>query len=150
MDDLDAQILAILQREGRASIASIAERIGLSEAPTWRRVRRLEEEGWITGYGARVDRRKLGEHVFAIVSVRFASHELDLAEGFADRVCEMPQVVTCHNVTGEVDYILSVSTRDLEDYERFSRALRAIPGVVSIQTHISLREVKPGGAGLPR
>lgn len=148
MDEVDAQIMAILQSEGRASVASIAERVGLSEAPTWRRVRRLEEEGWITGYGARVDRRKLGHLVFAIVSIRFASHELDLAEGFASRVREMSEVVTCHNVTGEVDYILSVSTRDLEHYEQFSRTLRAIPGVVSIQTHISLREVKPD-ASLP-
>lgn len=141
-DTIDLHLLRLLQEDGRRSIASLAEEVGLSEAPTWRRVRRLESEGWITGYHAIVDRRKAGLDVLALVSVRFASHELEVADRFAELVGAMPEVMSCHNVTGDVDYQMTVLTPDLESYERFTRKLRSIPGVVSIQSHLSLREIK--------
>ncbi len=142
LDETDRNILRQLQQEGRASVASLADRIGLSEAPAWRRVRKLEEEGYILGYHASVSRRALGLDVHAIVSVRFSSHDLSVADRFAEAIQAMPEVMSCHNVTGDVDYILDVVTQDLATYERFSLKLRSIPGVTSMQTHLSLREIK--------
>lgn len=141
-DALDRQILVLLQEDGRLPIAGLADRIGLSEAPTWRRVKRLEEAGLIVGYHAHVDRKMLGLDVHAIVSVRFSSHDLEVAGRFTEAVGALEEVLSCHNVTGDVDYILDVVTENLEAYERFTQKLRGIPGVVSIQTHLSLREIK--------
>lgn len=123
-------------------MSDLAERVGLSEAPTWRRVKRLEDSGVIAGYHARLDRKALSLSVFAIVSVRFSIHDLTMAETFEAAIRDLKCVQSCHNVTGDVDYILTVVSKDLEVYEQFTRLLRGIPGVTSIQTHLSLREVK--------
>ncbi len=147
---IDTEILELLQDQGRLAVSELAERVGLSEAPTWRRLRRLEESGLISGYHAKLDRKALGYGVLAIVSVRFSIHDLKLAENFANTIRDLSCVQTCHNVTGDVDYILTVVTRDLEDYERFTLTLRAIPGVTSIQTHLSLRELKSTAHLSPR
>ncbi len=143
MDQLDAEILKVLQNEGRISIASLADKVTLSEAPTWRRVRKLEEEGVIEGYRATLNRRKVGLGVHAFVSVRFSLHDITLADGFAEAVQSMESVLSCSNVTGDTDYILVVTTKDLDDYEKFTLRLRAIPGVASIKSYLSLREIKP-------
>jgi len=150
VDTIDTQILELLQDQGRLAVSELAERVGLSEAPTWRRLKRLEENGLISGYHAKLDRKALGYGVFAIVSVRFSIHDLQLAENFANTIRDLNCVQTCHNVTGDVDYILTVVTRNLEDYERFTLTLRGIPGVTSIQTHLSLRELKSTGHLSPR
>lgn len=142
VDAIDLRILEILQDEGRLAVSELAERVGLSEAPTWRRLKRLEESGIILGYRAELDRRALGLSVFAIVSVRFSVHDLPTLDAFAAAVEGMACVQSCHNVTGEVDYILTVVAKDLDEYEAFTRSLRGIPGVTSIQTHLSLREMK--------
>lgn len=142
MDQLDIAILNCLQEEGRESIAAIAEKIGLSEAPTWRRVRRLEEEGLITGYHAALSRRALGLGVFAFVSVRFSLHDIRLAADFARDIQPIEAVLACHNVTGDTDYILIVVTTDLDEYQKFTLQLRAMPGVSAIKSYLSLEEVK--------
>lgn len=115
---------------------------GQISAPTWRRVKRLEEDGYIQGYHAAVDRRKLGLGVIAFVSVRFTTHDLDLARRFSEAVRNEPSVLSCHNVTGDVDYLMMVATKDLDSYEKLTHVFRSIPGVSSIETHLSLREVK--------
>ncbi len=142
MDSIDAQILRELQADARMSMADLSEKIGLSSAPTWRRVKRLEEAGVIAGYHAELNPSMLGLDVTAIVSVRFSSHDVTLADRFAEAVQQMSCVQSCDNVTGDVDYILYVRTKNLAEYERFTKSVRAIPGVTSIQSHISLKQVK--------
>ena len=149
MDSIDVQIVSALQQNGRLTVAELAERVGLTEAPVWRRVRKLEEEGWITGYHASVDRSKVGLKVVAIVTVRFATHNLELAERFVEAIQDHPNVLNAYNVTGDVDYILTVLTKDLEEYEKFTLFLRGFQGIVAIQTHLSLREVKQQGGNVP-
>lgn len=142
MDSIDRQILVELQADGRMPVSALAEKVGLSEAPTWRRVKRLEEDGLIQGYHAAVDRRKLGLGVIAFVNIRFASHDLESARLFAQTIKDEPSVLSCHNVTGDVDYLMMVATRDLDSYEKLTHVFRSIPGVTAIETHLSLREVK--------
>lgn len=148
MDATDLEILRALQADGRMSVADLADRIGLTVAPTYRRLRRLEETEVIDGYTALIDPAKLGLAIRAIVSVRFASHDLAITDRFLDFVRREPAVLQCDNVTGEEDYFLVVLVRDLTDYERFTKRLRAVQGVTSIHTHISLRSIKNGTPSL--
>lgn len=144
IDGIDLEILRVLQQDGRISVSDLAERVGLTVAPTYRRLRRLEMDQVIDGYSALVDPAKLGLTIRAIVSVRFASHDLHMTDKFLAFVQSEPSVVTCDNVTGEVDYFLVVLVKDLADYEAFTHRLRATEGVTSIHTHISLRRIKDG------
>lgn len=146
LDKTDLQILARIQNDGRISNAKLAEGLCLSEAPSWRRWKRLEEEGYIEGYRAVLNRRKLGFGVLAFVQVKFDSHKAETAAQFEAAVLELPQVLACHNVTGSEDYLLQVLARDLDAFGLFTAQLRALPGVNTIQSSLSLREIKGGGA----
>jgi Transcriptional regulators len=142
-DATDRALLELVQRDGRMSNAKLAEALSLSETPCWRRLKRLEAEGVIEGYQANVNRRSLGYGVLALVELCFASHTGDAPELFEQAVQHIPEVLSCHNVTGEADYILQVVAADLEAYGVFvSDVLRKLPGVTSIRSSLSLREVK--------
>ncbi|MBB3194650.1 DNA-binding Lrp family transcriptional regulator [Roseateles terrae] len=147
LDRYDVAILAALQKEARLSNAELAARIGLSAAPTWRRVRRLEEQGFITGYRAEIDRRKLGLGVLAFVRV-----DADRNNGAATRELEqairaLPEVIACHYISGAGTFELQVMATDLDAFSRFSiDTLLNLPNVKDIHTSFSLGEVKAGGA----
>lgn len=146
MDSLDKIDLAIadrLQRDGRLSNAKLAEQLTLSEASCWRRQRRLEELGVIEGYRAVLSRRKLGFGVLAFVQIGCTLHDEEVTAAFERAVETCPYVLSCHNTTGEADFLLQVVARDLDDYSLFvEKFLRKIPGVSSIRSSISLREIK--------
>jgi Lrp/AsnC family transcriptional regulator, leucine-responsive regulatory protein len=142
LDDIDRRILEILQDDGRMSVSQLAEHLSLSEAPCWRRVKRLQESGHICEFRAIADRRKLGFGVLAFVNVQFTTHDMHLAGEFEQAVLGLPCILSCHNVTGEIDYVLTVIAKDLDDYGRFTTVLRNLPGVRSITSSLALREVK--------
>jgi DNA-binding Lrp family transcriptional regulator len=142
LDDVDRRILAEIQRDGRLTNATLADRVNLSEAPCWRRLRRLETEGYIDGYRALVDRRRAGLGVHAFVHIKFSTHDIDLAGQFERQVKDLAWVLTCHNITGEVDYILQVVAPDLDAYGAFTVVLRNLPGVTAIHSSLALRSVK--------
>ncbi|WP_426416661.1 Lrp/AsnC family transcriptional regulator [Aestuariirhabdus sp. LZHN29] len=142
LDSTDRHLLELLQADGRISNARASQQLHLSETACWRRWKRLEEEGYIERYSARVDQRRLGYGVTAFVQVRFGSHGLTEAGGFEQTMREHPQVISCHNVTGNEDYIVQVVARDLDQYAEFTTLLRGQAGVNAIQSSISLREVK--------
>lgn len=147
LDRYDIAILAELQRDARLSNAELASRIGLSAAPTWRRVKWLEEQGYITGYRAESDRRRIGLGVLAFVRV-----DTERASGAAMRELEesiraLPEVVACHYVSGSGTFELQVMATDLDAYAHFSvDTLLNLPNVKDIHTRFSLGEVKAGGA----
>nr|WP_269203811.1 Lrp/AsnC family transcriptional regulator [Chromobacterium paludis] len=133
----------LLQQDGRLSNAKLAEQVSLSETPCWRRLKRLEGEGYIEGYRAVLNRKKLGYGVLAFVQVGFGSHTGDAPLRFEEMLQAIPQVLSCHNLTGECDYLLQVVAEDLEAFGVFVRdVLRELPGVSSIRSSLSLREVK--------
>ena len=143
LDKVDADMVDRLQRDGRLSNAKLAEQLGLSEASCWRRQKRLEEAGVIDGYQAILNRRKLGGGVMAFVQIVCTQHSEEVTAAFERIIQACPQVLSCHNTTGEADFLLQVVARDLDDYSRFvEKVLRKLPGVSSIRSNLSLRELK--------
>jgi Lrp/AsnC family leucine-responsive transcriptional regulator len=149
LDKTDRAILMAIQGDGRMTNASLAEAVGLSETPCARRLKRLEADGYIEGYRAELSKRALQIGVTAFALVRFGVHDRRLADEFERQIQGLPRIVACHNVSGSADYLLHVVARDLEDYGAFIRdVLRALPGVTSVESVLSLREVKRD-TGLP-
>lgn len=143
LDATDRRILQLLQDEGRLSNARLAERLHLSETPVWRRLRRLEEDGYIDAYQAVLNKKKLGLGLTAFVLIDFANHSGEQPGLFEAAIRDIPEILSCHNVSGSSDYLLQVVTTDLEAYGLFAdRVLRQLPGVTSIQSSLVLREVK--------
>lgn len=146
MDNLDKTDLAILrevQVDGRLSNSKLSEKLNLSETPCWRRLKRLESEGFIEGYKAVLSRKKLGFGVIGFVQVTIGDHASDDPLIFEREVASIPEILSCHNVTGDYDYVLQIVAEDLDAYGAFIRnRLRKLPGVASIHSNLSLREVK--------
>lgn len=147
LDRYHVAILAELQREARLSNAELAARIGLSPAPTWRRVRWLEEQGFITGYRAEIDRRKLGLGVLAFVRVDAERSAGAATKALEEAIRQLPEVIACHYISGAGTFELQVMATDLDAFSRFSiDTLLNLPNVKDIHTSFSLGEVKAGGA----
>jgi Lrp/AsnC family transcriptional regulator, leucine-responsive regulatory protein len=143
IDEIDRAILGLLQADGRMTNADLARAVGLSPAATHARVRRLERDGLIRAYVALVDRERAGFDLLCFVSVSLQLHRPTLVASFPKRVAEMPEVLECHHVTGEADYLLKVAVRGRRELERFIvDRLTPIPGVARIQTSLVLRELK--------
>ena len=147
LDPTDLQILAILQAEGRIPNAELARRIGLTPPPTLERMRRLERVGVIRGYAARVDPEALGRRLTVFASVSLAMHQGGVVEEFMAAVRELPEVLECHHLTGDADYLLKVVVADTRDYERLLRErMIRLPGVQRIQSSVVLSTVKDEAA----
>ncbi|CAM3720640.1 putative HTH-type transcriptional regulator YbaO [Pseudomonas reidholzensis] len=143
LDAVDKQLLTLLQRDGSLSSAALGEHLALTVTPCWRRRKRLEDLGVIRDYQANLDRRKLGFNVMAFAQIRFDNHSADAPEKFERVILALPEVLSCHKVTGEADYVLTVLAQDLDSYGQFVEdVLRRQPGIVSIQSSLALREVK--------
>lgn len=131
MDAVDKNIVTILQREGRMTNVELAQRIGLTPAPTLARVHKLEEQGFIQGYAAIVDRDKIGLPVTAFVSVILKEHGKEIAKRFIETVSQFEQVLEVHHIAGEEDYLLKVVAANPRDYELF--VLDNLTGLETVQ-----------------
>jgi DNA-binding Lrp family transcriptional regulator len=143
LDATDIQILALVQEDASLSIAEIAERVGLSSSPAWRRIERLKKAGVITRQVTLLDPEKLGFtfEVYATVKLQLPTREN--LEKFERAVADWPQVVECAMVTGAVDYVLRVVTRDMHAYDDFLRDQMLTLGLVSdVQSRIVMRVSK--------
>src|SRR5262245_51863022 len=144
LDAIDRRILATLQEDGRLTNVELAERIGLSPSPCLRRVKRLEREGVIAGYRATLDRARGGLGVTVSVGIKIESHQDKGEATFTTAIRRLPEVVACHIVSGDFDYLAQVVVPDLEAYERFLLGtLLKIPGVKDVRSHFAIRTVKP-------
>lgn len=147
LDAFDRRILSELQRDGRVCISELAERVGLSTSPCWRRVKALEESGVISGYAAIVDPAALGLGLNVFVS---ATIDLHNAERFEAAVAQRPEVVECFAMTGEQDYLLHVQCRDIDSFDRFLRhELIHLPGVRQVRSSFALKKVKSTSRSKP-
>jgi len=143
IDAHDSRILAALQRNGRLTVAELSEKVHLSTSPTWRRVKRLEEEGVIVGYEAKLDRRALGWGVLAFVMVSIGDHGEAEAIAFERAVADLPEIVACWSIAGSSDFLLQVVKQDLDTYADFAMTtVRRLPGIKAMQTILTLKEVK--------
>ncbi|MEV0288788.1 MULTISPECIES: Lrp/AsnC family transcriptional regulator [unclassified Kribbella] len=140
MDDVDRAILAVLERDGRISNAELAERVGLSPSPCLRRVHRLEETGVIRGYRALIDPAAIGRGLRVIAGVRLVRHARVDVVAFEQAVVELPEVVYCHHVTGNFDYLLQIELADLSAYEDFhANQLASLPAVATVTTYVTMK-----------
>ena len=149
VDRIDRQILRELQRDGRLSNAELAERVGLTPSPCLRRVNRLEQDGVIRGYRARLDPAAVGRGFQAFVSVVMAKEDRSTVAEFECRIAELPEVVEAMRLFGDPDYLLRVAVADIAAYERLhTDTLSLLPGVARLTSHLTMKQVKED-AGLP-
>lgn len=147
LDNYEKQILKVLQRNGRASIQEVSVAVGLSTSPCWRRVKRLEEEGYISRYAAILDGKKLGLNAFAHVQVSLVDHTEASINTFQEFVERSDQVLECASITGDFDFILKVAATDPEALEQFiMRNLLRLGIVRTTTTNFILRQMKVSGA----
>ncbi|MBP1846786.1 DNA-binding Lrp family transcriptional regulator [Rhizobium petrolearium] len=144
IEPVDVRILEALQEDGRLTNQALAEKVGLSTSPSWRRVRQLEETGVIQGYKAVLDRRAIGLGVLAFIRVKIDSHSAAEAETFAAEVSRLNEVVACYSIAGDADFLLQVVSPDLDAYADFAMStLRQLPRIKEMQTTFVLKEIKP-------
>ena len=147
LDRLDRTILRHLQEDGRLTNVELAKRVRLSPSPCLRRVKALEERGFISGYTAVLDRAKMrrGLHVFVMVSL--TSQRQDSLEAFERGVAQLDEVLECYLMAGESDYLLSVAVADLDAYQLFfTKRLGELPGVASLRSLVTMKTVKYSAA----
>lgn len=146
MNDFDRptrRILHELQIDGRQSSQQLADKVGLSTTPVWRRVKELEESGVIRRYAALVDRERIGLHTCVLAHVSLERHSEGAVEAFEQRALACSEIIECYGITGEADYVIKVVVADMKAYDRFlHEVVFRIPGVASIRTSVVLREVK--------
>ena len=147
IDKFDLAILNELQVDGRITNADLAQRVGLSAAPCWRRVRALEENGFIKGYHAEIDRRKIGLGVLAFVRLDTDRATGDVTRKLEETIRQMPEVISCHYISGTGMFELQVVAEDLDGFSRFAlNSLMHLPNVKDLHTSFSLGEVKASRA----
>lgn len=143
IDSIDRALLQALQQDCRQPVAELADKVSLSQSPCWRRVKQLEESGIIEGYSARLSRKRLGFGVTGFIQIQMESHTADVSAAFERAVVALPQVLTCHNLSGHYDYMVELIAADLEEFSHLVRnKIRCLPGVREISTSFSLKEVK--------
>jgi len=142
MDRVDLALIRVLEKDARISFTELADRLGLSKTPVWKRVKALEAEGVITDYIARLDPKELGFGLEAFIAVTI---DFKAAEEFEAAVLAHPSVWRCHAMTGDADYSLHVLARDMEDMDRLiRREIARLPGVDRTKSSVITRAVKRG------
>ncbi|GLQ21605.1 Lrp/AsnC family transcriptional regulator [Algimonas porphyrae] len=143
MDAIDRRLVRALQRDGRMTNRQLADHVGLSPSPCLRRLKALESAGVIRGYHAEIDPDLYGLPITVFIRVRLERHDEDTVNGFEAKVRANDNIVECHVMTGQADYLLRVMVADLSDYERFVRHdLQRIGGIASIDTSFAYGQVK--------
>ena len=143
LDETDRRLLKALQREGRLSNAELSEKVNLSPSACHRRVVRLEKDGFISGYVALVNPRKVDRKTTVFVEITLRAQADDVLDAFEKSVARIPDVLECHLMAGQADYLLKVVAEDAEDFARIHRRyLASLPGVQGMQSSFALRTVR--------
>lgn len=143
MDDMDRKILAVLQSDSSLSVAEMAEKVGLSHTPFWRRLKRLEKDGVILEKVSILDAKKLGLNITVFANIKLRQHDEETLEAFERDVAAFPEVMECYSMSGETDYVVRALVGSIEEYERLlKRRLLHLPGVVAINSHFALKCIK--------
>ncbi|HHE0500306.1 TPA: Lrp/AsnC family transcriptional regulator [Vibrio parahaemolyticus] len=145
MDKIDRQLLHLIQKDSTLTTAELADQVGLSASPCARRLKRLEQEGVISGYRAMISRGAVGIAMTVFVEVSLNNHQASSIDEFETAIVDMDEVISCHVVSGAYDYLLEVVSKDLPGYESFTRKLQRLENVKDIHTHLAIRQVKGNG-----
>jgi len=145
LDDFDRAMLRVLASEGRLPATELARRVGLSKSPVQARLKRLEQQGVITGYRAVLDPVRLGQAHVAFVEVQLSDTREAALQAFNRAVLAIPEVEECHMIASRFDYLLKVRTADIQSYRRvLAESLSALPHLASTSTHVAMEAVKDG------
>ena len=142
MDNKDKRILELLQQDAMLTAAEIAEQVGLTTTPCWRRIQKLEERGYITRRVALLDRQKLNVGTTVFVAVRTSRHSDDWLKRFAAAVRNMPEVVEAHRLSGDTDYLLRIVVPDINEYDRVYQKLIRELDFLDVSSSFSMEELK--------
>jgi len=143
LDETDKKILDLLQRDAALAVAEIAERVGLSQSTCWRRINLLEDAGVIRARTALLDAQALGLEVVVFANVKLSAHGRRSLNEFEEAIAVFPEVVECYTMSGEIDFLLRIVTKDIAAYEHFLRTtLLQMPSVQEVHSHIALSQVK--------
>jgi len=143
LDNLDKSLLRALQTDGRLSNVELSRKISLSPPATHTRLKRLEKDGYVRQYTAIVDREKAGYDLLCFIHIGLQMHQVMQVEKFREATRKLPEVLECHHITGEYDYLLKVVLKNRKDLEQFViDKITPIPGVARIHTSLVLAEVK--------
>ncbi|EGQ8926158.1 Lrp/AsnC family transcriptional regulator [Vibrio parahaemolyticus] len=145
MDKIDRQLLHLIQKDATLTTAELADQVGLSASPCARRLKRLEQEGVISGYRAMISRGAVGIAMTVFVEVSLNNHQASSIDEFETAIVDMDEVISCHVVSGAYDYLLEVVSKGLPGYESFTRKLQRLENVKDIHTHLAIRQVKGNG-----
>jgi Lrp/AsnC family leucine-responsive transcriptional regulator len=142
-DRIDRKILDILQRNGRISITDLAQEVGLSATPCAERVRRMERDGVISGYHARVSPRALGKNLLVFLEIKLAAKSDEVFEKIRKELHRMPDVMECHLVSGDFDYLVKARLAEMNDYRRLlGEILQRLPGSAESRSYVVMEEIK--------
>ncbi|MFK7800278.1 MAG: Lrp/AsnC family transcriptional regulator [Anaerolineae bacterium] len=145
LDTIDSAILQTLQQDASLTNVKLADKVGLSPAATLSRVRRLQQDGIIEAYSIRLNQEKIGFGLLFFVRVQLANHDVEFVHQFRAAMQELAEVIECHFVTGDHDYLLKVAVKNRQSLEDFLvNKLTPVPGVARMQTTLVLNEVKTG------
>jgi Lrp/AsnC family transcriptional regulator len=142
LDKTDRKILELLQSDATLNVAALAERVGLSTTPCWKRVKRLEEEGYIVKRVALIDRAKVGLKVTIFVSVKTNEHDAEWLENFARVAASFPEIVELYRMSGDVDYLMKVVVADVEGYDRFYKRLIKAVKLTDVSSAFAMEQIK--------
>jgi Lrp/AsnC family transcriptional regulator len=143
LDAIDRLILLALQEDATLSMQALADKVGLSANPVWRRIKRLEEEGVIVRRVAVINPDRLGLSLTTFVAIRTSQHEAKWLDTFASAVRRIPEIIECHRMSGDVDYFLKIVVRDMAHYDRVYKALISdVPGLIDVSSTFSMERLK--------
>lgn len=143
LDESDHRILRIIQEQPEITLRDLGEATGMSHSPCWRRLQRMQAEGAVSPRRFVIDPEAVGYEILAFCFVKIAHHQRDRLKAFEDAVAGVPEILQCHSLSGEYDYVLQVIARSVRDYETtVKNALVELPNVQSINTSFTLKRVK--------
>lgn len=142
LDSIDRKILSLVQQDATLPISDIAERVGLSQTPCWKRIKRLEQENIIKRRVAILNRERLNLGMTVIVAVRTAHHTDEWLQTFSEGVARMPEVIEFYRMSGDIDYLLKVVARDMADYDRIYRKLTKVAPLHDVSSFFAMQEIK--------
>ena len=143
LDATDIKLLSLLQEDASLTTAELADKVGLSQSPCWRRVCRIQEAGLIKKRVALLDPEKLGMDVVVFTAVNLSSHHGTILEDFERQVAKFPEVMECYTMTGTMDYMLKVVTKDIQHYEIFARKyLAQVPNIREMHSNVAITRIK--------
>lgn len=140
---LDIKILEQVQKDASLSTTELAERVGLSQSPCWRRLQRLRDEGYIMGQVAVLDRKKFGESLYIFATLKMATLSEEQRAEFQRKIELIPEIMECHTAFGERDILMKIIAQSLDWYQKFIfKVIQRLPGVLDIQSTVTLAEIK--------